>query len=195
MRAIEAPHKIAIIVSAHAMNVAAQNALLKTLEEPPADTHLILVSASADRLLATIRSRCAKAQFGPPRAVETDAKALARQKEVIDGFEKLVASDARGWLRYAETWGEERAAAESALTILNTWLRDVAIAQMGSTDLIYGELGDLSRDAARKISPLQLERRSSLIAETQKAISQRNAAARLQLERMLIRMFSSGFNC
>lgn len=43
----------------------AQNALLKTLEEPPANTHLILVTTQEDRLLPTIRSRCQRVPFYP----------------------------------------------------------------------------------------------------------------------------------
>jgi DNA polymerase-3 subunit delta' len=50
--------KVAVIVPAEAMNLAAANALLKTLEEPPAGTFLILVSHQPARLPATIRSRC-----------------------------------------------------------------------------------------------------------------------------------------
>lgn len=49
---------------AHGRNVA-QNALLKTLEEPSAGTYLILVTASEHRLLPTIRSRCQRVAFGP----------------------------------------------------------------------------------------------------------------------------------
>lgn len=64
-RALEAKHKVALLITAHAMNQAAQNALLKTLEEPPRDTVLVLVSSAPDKLLPTIRSRCAKAAFGP----------------------------------------------------------------------------------------------------------------------------------
>jgi DNA polymerase-3 subunit delta' len=47
------------------MNDQAQNAFLKTLEEPPAETTLILIAASMDKLLPTIRSRCSKVQFAP----------------------------------------------------------------------------------------------------------------------------------
>jgi DNA polymerase III subunit delta' len=43
----------------------AANALLKTLEEPPARTVMILVSSSADELLPTIRSRCQRIDFEP----------------------------------------------------------------------------------------------------------------------------------
>ncbi len=71
-RALEAPKKVVIIASAHqAMNPQAQNAFLKTLEEPPPDTVLVLLASATDRLLPTIRSRCSKVPFGPlPRAFD-----------------------------------------------------------------------------------------------------------------------------
>jgi DNA polymerase III subunit delta' len=50
--------KIGIIVDADRMQVAAQNAFLKTLEEPPPHTIFILVTTRADLLLNTIKSRC-----------------------------------------------------------------------------------------------------------------------------------------
>jgi DNA polymerase-3 subunit delta' len=52
--------KVAVISPAERMNAAAANALLKTLEEPPPDTYLILVSDQPGRLPATILSRCRK---------------------------------------------------------------------------------------------------------------------------------------
>ncbi|HED18802.1 MAG TPA: DNA polymerase III subunit delta' [Gammaproteobacteria bacterium] len=51
-------YKVAIIQPADAMNRNAANALLKTLEEPAANTLLLLLTAAAGRLPATIRSRC-----------------------------------------------------------------------------------------------------------------------------------------
>lgn len=61
--------RVFVIRDAERMNEAAQNALLKTLEEPPGQTVLILVSSSAGRLLATIRSRCQQIPFVPlPRS-------------------------------------------------------------------------------------------------------------------------------
>ncbi len=50
--------KVAVIEPAEGMSHAAMNSLLKTLEEPPADTLLLLVSSTPGRLPATIRSRC-----------------------------------------------------------------------------------------------------------------------------------------
>jgi len=57
--------KIAIIDPATLLNHASQNALLKTLEEPPQGSLLILISSSAGALLPTLRSRCLRLNFGP----------------------------------------------------------------------------------------------------------------------------------
>ncbi len=62
--------KIVILNPAHAMNIAAANALLKTLEEPSPNTLLILISDQRLRLPATIASRCQKIMFHkPPREI------------------------------------------------------------------------------------------------------------------------------
>jgi DNA polymerase III subunit delta' len=57
--------KVFIVDEAELLNPAGQNALLKTLEEPPAGTTLILVTGNEDRLLPTIRSRCMRIAFSP----------------------------------------------------------------------------------------------------------------------------------
>jgi len=61
----EARARVVIIDDAHAMTEQAMNALLKCLEEPPATSHLVLVTASPRALLPTIRSRCQTLQLGP----------------------------------------------------------------------------------------------------------------------------------
>ena len=65
MKAHEGRAKIAIIVNSHQMNTNAANALLKTLEEPPADTLLVLLAPHARSLLPTVVSRCQRLVFGP----------------------------------------------------------------------------------------------------------------------------------
>lgn len=61
---IEARYRVIIIDDAHLMNRSAQNALLKTLEEPPAFAVLILISSKPSLLLSTVRSRCRRLAFG-----------------------------------------------------------------------------------------------------------------------------------
>ena len=57
--------KVALIDNAEQMTSSAQNALLKTLEEPRGDTVMILVSHHSDALLPTMRSRCVQMAFSP----------------------------------------------------------------------------------------------------------------------------------
>lgn len=64
-RPYEAGARVFIVDDADKMNDPASNALLKTLEEPPATSHIILISSRADSLLPTIRSRCQTIRFGP----------------------------------------------------------------------------------------------------------------------------------
>jgi DNA polymerase-3 subunit delta' len=65
--------RVVLIRPAEAMNVAAANALLKSLEEPPADTLFLLVSSAPDRLPPTVRSRCQSV----PVAAASDAEAVS----------------------------------------------------------------------------------------------------------------------
>jgi DNA polymerase-3 subunit delta' len=64
-RPFEGKRRAVIIDEADALVPAAQNALLKTLEEPPPSSVFMLVTARADTLLATVRSRCPLLQFRP----------------------------------------------------------------------------------------------------------------------------------
>ena len=57
------PYKIYIVPEAHTLREDAQNAILKTIEEPPEYAIIILLAENADTLLATIRSRCVTIKF------------------------------------------------------------------------------------------------------------------------------------
>lgn len=62
---VEGGARVAIITAADRMTEDAQAAFLKTLEEPPAGTVLILTASDEERLLETIRSRCVRIRLGP----------------------------------------------------------------------------------------------------------------------------------
>jgi DNA polymerase-3 subunit delta' len=72
LKPFEGRRKVVIIDDADAMNPSAANAFLKTLEEPPDESLLILVAAHPDRLPETVRSRCCRISFAPlsPEACE-----------------------------------------------------------------------------------------------------------------------------
>ncbi|MBS1113480.1 MAG: polymerase subunit gamma and tau, partial [Nitrospirae bacterium] len=72
LKAFEGTYKTVIIDDADTLNQSAANAFLKTLEEPPADSLIVLISSNPDRLPDTIRSRCSRINFMPlpPKACE-----------------------------------------------------------------------------------------------------------------------------
>ncbi len=65
LRPYEAPRKACIIDPAERMSVNAANSLLKTLEEPPGNALIILLTENAGMLLSTVRSRCQLIRFAP----------------------------------------------------------------------------------------------------------------------------------
>lgn len=88
LSAAEGGRRIAIIDAADDMNVAAANALLKVLEEPPADALILIVAHQPAGLLPTIRSRCRTLRLSPLKpaqmgnvlahlGIDEDAEALA----------------------------------------------------------------------------------------------------------------------
>jgi len=94
LRPMMAERKVAIVDGAHDVNEAGQNALLKTLEEPPGNAAIVLVAESLTRLLPTVRSRCRRVRFDPlpATAVETiltsqgmDPETAARLAANADG--------------------------------------------------------------------------------------------------------------
>ncbi|WP_116599864.1 DNA polymerase III subunit delta' [Primorskyibacter marinus] len=64
LSAVDGGRRVVIIDTADEMNVSAANAVLKLLEEPPADTTLLLISHQPSHLLPTIRSRCRELRLG-----------------------------------------------------------------------------------------------------------------------------------
>ncbi len=69
MTSLRGGHRVAIIAPAHLMTDSAQNALLKTLEEPAPRTLLVLITSRPSGLAATLRSRCQRVELPrPPRA-------------------------------------------------------------------------------------------------------------------------------
>ena len=87
LKPFEARKKVVIIDDADTMNVFASNAFLKTLEEPPKDSIIILISSKPDNLPDTIRSRCSKINFIPldEEACRNVIKKAIGQNEKLSG--------------------------------------------------------------------------------------------------------------
>lgn len=70
---VEGGARVAIVEGAQRMNEDAQSAFLKTLEEPPAGVTIVICVDEEERLLPTVRSRCARIRLGPVPVREMEA--------------------------------------------------------------------------------------------------------------------------
>lgn len=120
LRPFEGAAKTLIVDFAERMNPASSNAFLKTLEEPPGEALIILVTAMPQGLLPTIRSRCQELRFQPlPR--HTLAQALARKRGISGEDAWFLAALAQGSMgRGLEMDAEQEKAERDG--IMDLWL-------------------------------------------------------------------------
>lgn len=100
LRPMEGLGKVLIIHGADRMTIEAQNALLKTLEEPPGTAYLVLTTARQQLILPTVLSRCQRVPFHPIARAEI-ASLLAKERGVAEQQALLVASMSQGSLETA----------------------------------------------------------------------------------------------
>jgi DNA polymerase III subunit delta' len=123
LRPYEAPRKACIMEPAERMSVNAANSLLKTLEEPPGNALIILLTENADMLLPTIRSRCQLIRFS---ALSTENVRLLLEKSgVPPAVADLLAPLSEGSMQRAGELDNEALSAR----------RDKLIAHLASLDL------------------------------------------------------------
>jgi DNA polymerase-3 subunit delta' len=94
-RPFEGAARVFIVEDADYMNESASAALLKTLEEPPPTSHLILTTTNPTALLATIRSRCQVIRFAPVAAEQIE-KFLVEEKAISATDAALLARTSQG---------------------------------------------------------------------------------------------------
>ena len=94
LKPTESRYKVAVIVAADRMNEEAGNAFLKTLEEPPPHSVLILLTTEPERVLETIRSRCLRLNF----AGEGPQQLAPQQLEWLASFSEMAAADQKSLL-------------------------------------------------------------------------------------------------
>ncbi len=118
---IQLDHKIYIIDEAHMLTGDAFNALLKTLEEPPAHAIFILATTELHKVPITIRSRCQLVTFlrGSVEDISTKISHIAKQEKwkAEPAALRLIAEHADGGYRDAETILEQLMTLHDALTV------------------------------------------------------------------------------
>lgn len=197
--------KVAIIDDAPLLTVAAQNALLKTLEEPPSRSLLILVANNPDALLPTVRSRCQRLHFfavdtaavvGILTAHGIDAAVAPEVAALAEG------SPGRALALSATVAGANREGLRQQLATLRR-ARYVEVMQLAAalnqSDAELGvqletllsvyrddaarALGDGAHDSVRAIL-----RRADLVSDTWNALRHGNPNRQLLVEALLLRL-------
>jgi len=157
---IKSPLKAAIIFAADTMTIAAQNAFLKTLEEPPDHTLILLLARNKEAFLSTIISRCTI--IDEKQREEAMEQKDTEMYEIF--FQSLPEMSIGEKLKYAEILGKNK---ESALTSLET-------------GILFAR--NLMLQTNQKVWPVyirQLQKAHTLLTHT-------NANPRAALEHMLL---------
>ncbi|HVV87207.1 MAG TPA: AAA family ATPase [Kofleriaceae bacterium] len=141
----EARERVFLIDEATALQPAAANALLKTLEEPPARTRFILMTVAPDQLLPTIRSRCQRVSLQAPTA---DArKAAAGEEDPVAALALELCAAVSGGpgaaIRLAQHAGEGKIDAAAVIELAAVELHARARAAIEA-----GDVASARRDAA-----------------------------------------------
>lgn len=161
--------KVFILNNAHHLNAEAQNALLKILEEPPKDSHIILVSSKPALLFKTVISRCRMIKFYPLRRTELE-EILKKDYSLDNGFAHFLAYFCEGRLgrvfclkdtnifieknniidkfifakdaNLENSSQQDRQDIRAQLNLLTTWFRDIYFLKIG---MPHSELINLDR--------------------------------------------------
>jgi DNA polymerase-3 subunit delta' len=174
LRAVEGGRRAVVIADAEWLNLEAQNALLRTLEEPPPGTTFVLVTASPAGLAPTVRSRCQRVRFPAPRPPAPDS---AEAPEAARALAERLAALPRLGIPELLDWAEEFRGARAVAAAGVSELLGVASAWLHA---------GACRDAAAGPSLAPRLDAWRTLAACRKALVQRNANPQLVAERALL---------
>jgi len=177
--------KIAIIDDAHRLTVAAQNGLLKTLEDPPARSVLILVSNNPDVLLATVRSRCQRFAFHPLAAADV-AAVLVASLGLLAGDATRLAAVCEGSPRRAM---DLRASLDVGGSLLDA-VRQATHARFVDLDPLAKRFGEPEAEIGAKLEMLLAEIRDAATAMVRDGATGDDHLHRLLRQAELVRVAS-----
>lgn len=212
---LEGPRKIYIIANAEKMNNYTANSLLKTLEEPPAASTIIVLTENINSILPTIRSRSQILTFYPMSIVElanalvesysiakedaTNAAVMSRgivgkaitlvEKGISESQEVpeiLVETDALAAFRLAEQFEKNL----DSLDELITWYRDLQLVQQDAPEELITHSGalDILRTLAPRYSHIRLQRAIKSVFQTKSLLQKTNVSKTFTLEVMCLRL-------
>ncbi len=155
--------KFALVDDADSMNINSANAMLKTLEEPPAGTLIVLVSSNPGALLPTVISRCRKVGFGSLREPEVEqvllnrgvgAEEAAVAASLADGSPGSVAAlESESWKKSSAVLEKvaKAVAAGDKGALLTAVEKGVAVDRKGVDLTVRMLLGKVRREIRRRL--------------------------------------------
>lgn len=216
---LEGPRKIYIFANAERMNDYAANSMLKTLEEPPAASTLILLTENIESILLTIRSRCQILPFYPMSIEQLTAalmerfsideaaasaaavlsgglvgKAITLIKEGISESdtvpEILEETDPLTAFRLAEQFENDL----DSLDELITWYRDLLFLQQGAPVELMTHINALDKlqSLVPRYSGIRLQQAIKTVFQTKELLKRTNVTKIFALEIMCLKLLQGG---
>ena len=185
-RPFEGRRRVVIVDQADALMPEAQNALLKTLEEPPPASVFVLVTARPDVLLPTVRSRCQRLRFGPLTAHEV-ATVLTRDHGFATADAQAAAAASDGSVGRALDEGGEEAieARDAAARLLGAAAAGDPRRRLDGAKALIGGAGDRDELSRRLLALASLLRDLGLLAARAGEQALANVDLRPQLQSLL----------
>jgi len=183
LRPAMAPRKVFVLDEAERMTGETPQAFLKTLEEPPAATVIILILPRARAVPATLLSRCQVVRFGP----RADAGAPTERAQALELLAEVRTQGVAELFRRTERL--EREKAEGLVDAYWLFCRDLLLAKSGAPSGLLAD-GDRAAELAREAEDWSLDQILSAVDVCRQAREAllRNVAPRLTLEIVLSRL-------
>jgi DNA polymerase III subunit delta' len=188
-----APMKVFIVDEADQMTLATPQAFLKTLEEPPAHTVIVLILAQPRAMPPTVLSRCQVVRFGPRQPAGTVALLPSGRGEAREAALAWLAAatteGAEAVFRAGEALGRDREAAEAVVETCWLWYRDLLCCQAGADErlTVFADRQAALRERAGRLSTEDVTNGFGACREAWQAM-QGNVSPRLTVEVLLSRL-------
>lgn len=165
MRSTSGGRKVGIIFEADRLQEQAANAFLKTLEEPPPGSHLLLVTSNPDQLLETILSRCIEVPLKPVAAREP-TELQQRLLDRLRGFARLESPTLPQALTLAREFQALLASAKEAVAQATEDLLKAEVKLYKQTTDATGDWFDARKDYYAALTEARYRNERSMLIET-----------------------------
>lgn len=188
----EARSKVYILKSADKMNIQAQNALLKLIEEPPQYARFILECESSAAMLSTVMSRVTLFDIGDAIQTLSDNTEQRADETAARLMQALLQPTELDFMKITAEFEKDKELFEPVLSALQLIIRDAIVIKAGSEVTLAGHT-DISRTAAAKLTINSLVKAAEEINSIKKSIA-RNANKNLLITRFSACMRGAAYN-